>query len=172
MAEPHDARIERMEREFSEAMARFMARVEAAGPAGDRAPADGEWSAAQIAWHVGAVNRAFAGLITGMIDGARPALPGFVEREWRSVLGQVPAKLTAAEPFQPPPGVRMEDTLPKLRKSEGLVRDAIRSITPERGSGFTFTSPVVGEISIYQVGDWATAHVIRHNAQAKRVLAS
>jgi hypothetical protein len=32
------------------------------------------------------------------------------------------------------------------------------------------THPIVGTITLYQLGDWATAHVIRHNRQAKRVL--
>ena len=33
------------------------------------------------------------------------------------------------------------------------------------------SSPIVGgAINLYQVGDWATAHVIRHNRQAKQVL--
>ena len=29
---------------------------------------------------------------------------------------------------------------------------------------------VVGTITVYQIGEWATAHVMRHNRQAKRVL--
>jgi hypothetical protein len=32
------------------------------------------------------------------------------------------------------------------------------------------THPIVGRISVYQIGEWATAHVIRHNRQAKRAL--
>jgi hypothetical protein len=32
------------------------------------------------------------------------------------------------------------------------------------------THPLVGSITVYQIGDWATAHIIRHNRQAKRVL--
>lgn len=172
MAESHETRIERMDREFSGAMTRFLARLEAAGAAGERAPADGAWSVAQIGWHVAAVNRAFAGVMTGAIDGAVPARSGFVEREWRAVAGEVAERLTASPPFRPPSGVLMADVLPSLRESERLVRDAIRSLTPGRGSGYTLTSPIVGEISVYQIGEWAAAHVIRHNAQAKRVLAS
>jgi hypothetical protein len=29
---------------------------------------------------------------------------------------------------------------------------------------------VVGAITVYQIGEWATSHIIRHNRQAKRVL--
>ena len=42
--------------------------------------------------------------------------------------------------------------------------------TPERGAGYGISSPIVGEITVYQIGEWATAHVIRHNRQAKRIL--
>ena len=47
---------------------------------------------------------------------------------------------------------------------------ALDRLTPERGSGMGLTHPITGPISVYQIGDWATAHVIRHNQQAKRVL--
>jgi hypothetical protein len=43
-------------------------------------------------------------------------------------------------------------------------------LTAERGACMGITSAVVGSITVYQIGDWVTAHVIRHNRQAKRVL--
>jgi hypothetical protein len=43
-------------------------------------------------------------------------------------------------------------------------------LTPDRASRFGVTHRVVGTITLYQVGEWATAHTIRHNAQAKRLL--
>jgi hypothetical protein len=48
---------------------------------------------------------------------------------------------------------------------------AFDAITPERGELFGISSQIVGgAINMYQIGEWATAHVIRHNRQAKRVL--
>ena len=48
---------------------------------------------------------------------------------------------------------------------------ALDAVTPERGAGHGISSPIVGgAINLYQVGEWATAHVIRHNKQAKQVL--
>ena len=48
---------------------------------------------------------------------------------------------------------------------------ALDAVTPERGAGHCITSAIVGgAINLYQVGEWATAHVIRHNKQAKQVL--
>jgi hypothetical protein len=34
----------------------------------------------------------------------------------------------------------------------------------------TIESPVVGCVTLYQVGEWATVHLIRHNKQIKRLL--
>ncbi len=158
-----------MTRQFDEAMARFMARVEAAGTAAERPRADG-WNVAQIAWHVAKVNGSFAGLMTGRIAGAEPAHEGFVERNWSEVVAGVPATIVARGPSIPPPEVAVADALERLRASADEVRHAIGSLTPERGSRFVLRTPITGEISIYQVAEWATAHVIRHNAQAKRVL--
>src|SRR6266568_4285682 len=39
-----------------------------------------------------------------------------------------------------------------------------------RGAGYAVTHPVIGTVSLAQIGDWAAAHTIRHNAQAKRTL--
>jgi hypothetical protein len=36
--------------------------------------------------------------------------------------------------------------------------------------GHELTHALVGTISVYQLGEWATAHIKRHNRQAKRVL--
>jgi hypothetical protein len=47
---------------------------------------------------------------------------------------------------------------------------ALDSLTFERGTSLGLTNRIVGTITLYQVGEWATAHVARHNRQAKRAL--
>jgi hypothetical protein len=47
---------------------------------------------------------------------------------------------------------------------------AFDALTPERGGRMGVTHAIVGTISVYQIAEWATAHVARHNRQAKRVL--
>jgi hypothetical protein len=165
----HGERIARMSAAFDEAMTRFLARLEQAGERGDATPGDG-WSVAQIAWHVALVNEAFAGLIAGSIPGPGPAPPGFVERDWQEIRNGLTGKLEASPRVRPPADVRLIAAIEKLERSADQLRAALRALGPERGSGFTLKSPIVGEISLYQIGEWATAHVIRHNAQAKRVL--
>ena len=51
------------------------------------------------------------------------------------------------------------------------IARALDVVTPERGATHGISSQVVGgTINLYQVGEWATAHVIRHNKQAKQTL--
>jgi hypothetical protein len=47
---------------------------------------------------------------------------------------------------------------------------ALASLGEERGARMGITHRTVGAITLYQVGEWATSHVMRHNRQAKRVL--
>lgn len=70
--------------------------------------------------------------------------------------------------FHPPAGIPMADALEKLRASCGRFKDAYKALPESRGL-WTVKS-ILGLITVYQVGDWAMAHVARHNAQAKRTL--
>ena len=166
----HSARIADLTTSFNESMARFLARLDAA-PADQlaRVPDAGGWSAAQVAWHVGATNEAFAGLIDGSLPHAKPATEGFVETPWSAIAAQVPAKLEAPERFHPPADVTKADALAKLRASQQRIVDALAGLDESRAQ-LTVKSTVGMPISLYQVGIWAAAHVARHNAQVKRAL--
>ena len=57
MSETHTERIERMRKAYREAHERFVKRLrDAPADAVERVPPDGGWSAAQIGWHVAAVD--------------------------------------------------------------------------------------------------------------------
>lgn len=166
----HTARIAELSAAFTDSMARFLARLDAAtSDQLTQAPADGGWSAVQVAWHVAATNEAFAGLIDGSIPTAKPAPADFAEMPWSAIATEVPAKLDAPARFHPPAHVGKADALSKLRASEQRVIDALAGLGESRAN-FTVKSIVGTPISLYQVGNWAAAHVARHNAQAKRVL--
>lgn len=172
MTEPHAERIARVTREFSAALDRLIARLGSVdSAAAERPRADGGWSAAQIGWHVAAVNNAFAALIVGAVTrGVAPAPDGFVEAPWSEVVARVAPKLNAPAALRPPAEVSAAEAVERLRASGDLLRRALAGLTPERGAGLIVESSIVGTISMNQVGEWATAHVIRHNAQAKAVL--
>lgn len=169
--EQHDARIARVREAYREAHGRLMHRLRGVAPAvAARTPPDGGWSIAQIGWHVAAVDAAFAGLMSG--DRPSQLLPeGFHDREWSDIAASIPAKLEASGAVVPPAGVTLDEALAALDVSAMKIEAALGVLTPERGTRHGITHRIVGTITLYQVGEWAIAHTIRHNAQAKRLLA-
>jgi uncharacterized damage-inducible protein DinB len=168
----HEDRIARIREAYHEAHQRFVARLTSVpADTAERPAPDGGWSLARIAWHVAAVDSAFAALISG--ERQAPPLPeGFVERTWDEIGRSTPAKLEAGGAVVPPADVRIADALASLAASAAKLDAALQALTPERGSSLGVTHKAVGTVNLYQVGEWATVHTIRHNAQAKRVLGS
>ena len=167
----HLARVRRLRQSFAEANEHLVNRLRAAAD-NESERGDGEaWSAAQIGWHVATVNTRFAALLAGDVPAAKPLDPGFVERPWSEVAAAIPPKLQAAAAAQPRGPVRRHDAIAALEASAVTMARAFDTLTPERGVGVGVTNPVVGTINIYQVGEWAVAHVWRHDAQAERALA-
>ena len=166
----HAARINSIVSSFEEAMARFQARLEGANAAAaERVPADGGWSPAQVAWHVAAVNRSFASILDGSFAIAKPADAEFMERTWEEIGAGIPEKAQAPSRVQSPPDVKRDEVLEQLAASRERLIATFRNLDPARATHM-IDAPLVGRISLYQVGEWATVHVIRHNKQMKRVL--
>jgi hypothetical protein len=165
----HEERIAATAAAFEAAMARFLARIEGTPDSvAERVPAEGGWSAAGIAWHVAVTNEQFAGLVEGTVPGARPPEEGFEETPFPEILSIVPDGLEAPPKLHPPAGVTRGDALARARASLDKMSRAIRAMPESRGL-WTVKS-MLGLVTVYQVGEWATAHVARHNAQAKRVI--
>jgi hypothetical protein len=168
----HLARLCHVRESFAEANERLVARLRRVDhAAAERAPEGGGWSAAQIGWHVAAVTTRFANLVSGDVPGVQPLPAGFVEREWSAVVAAIPDKLQAPKALAPPPRVTRDEAVAALESAGLRMARALDLVTPERGAGFGLSSSIVGgTITVYQLGEWATAHVIQHNRQAKRVL--
>ena len=170
--QPHGERMARVRDAYRAAHDRFTARLREASDADvHRRPADGGWSAAQIGWHVAAVDASFAAVLAGDVPAAKPVPEGTPRRAWSEIAVALPRKLEAGKRVQPPPDARREDVLPALIDSAQKLEAALMALSAERGAGYAITHPVLGAVALDQIGEWATAHVIRHNAQAKRVLA-
>jgi hypothetical protein len=168
----HLDRVRHIRESFAEANERLVARLRRVDhAAAERHPDGGGWSAAQIGWHVAAVTTRFASLMSGDAPGVQPLSPDFVERAWTTIDGEIPSKLQAPRQTEPPAKVTRDEAVAALEASGLRLARALDLVTPERGPGFGITSPIVGgTINVYQIGEWATAHVIRHNRQAKRTL--
>jgi hypothetical protein len=172
MMESHAERIDRTRRAYQEARARFAARLrDASDEAVHRPPADGGWSAAQIGWHVAAVDVSFAAVITGAVAAAKPLADGAPARGWQEIVAAMPERIEAGKRVQPPAGVRREDVLTSLDESARALDAALAGLAEDRAMGYAITHPAIGVVALAHIGDWAVAHVARHNKQAKRVLA-
>jgi len=169
--ETHAERTVRVRAAYRDARERFAARLRGASDADvHRAPAAGGWSAAQIGWHVAAVDAAFAAVL-GSDSPAAKALPdGGTVRSWTEIVAGMPDRLDAGRRVQPPDVVDREEVLAALADSAQKLDAALAALPEARAAGFAITHPVIGTVALGQIGDWAVAHTIRHNAQAKRVL--
>jgi DinB family protein len=166
----HLDRVRHLRESFVEANERLVARLRRVDDeAAERVPEKG-WSAAQIGWHVAAVDAQFAGLMSGELAAAQPLADGVSERPWGEIVAGIPSKLEAGRRVQPPAGVRRDDILAALADAGAKLDAALAALDPDRGATYAITHPVIGTVTLRQIGDWATAHTIRHNAQAKRVL--
>ena len=169
--ESHAELIARTRHSYREAHDRFVKRLrEAADDAVHRPPAGGGWSAAQIGWHVAAVDGQFAEIVSGAKPFAQPLAAGAAETPWTDLVSGIPARLEAGKRVQPPVDVRRDAVLDQLADSASKLDAALAALDEQRGATYAITHPAIGTITLRQFGEWATAHTIRHNAQAKRVL--
>ena len=166
----HLARVRHLRESFAEANERLVARLRKASEEAAHHPTNGGWSAAQIGWHVAAVTTRFARIMSGDLDTAQPLPADFREREWGAIVAAMPPRLIAPAAAVPPAVVGRDEAIAALEAAGTTMARALDTLTPERGGRLGITHPIVGTITLYQIGEWATAHVIRHNRQAKRVL--
>jgi DinB superfamily len=166
----HLARVRQLREAFASANERLVARLRnATDEAAERHVGNG-WTAAQIGWHVATVSTRFAAMIAGDLSGPQPLPPEFQERAWSQIAAAIPERLQAPAAVHPPPAVRRTDAVAALEASGLKMAHAFDALTLERGAGMGVTNAIVGTISVYQLAEWAAAHIARHNKQAKRVL--
>jgi hypothetical protein len=166
----HLARVRHLRESFSAANERLVSRLRAASDeAAERHVADA-WSAAQVGWHVATVSTRFAAMVAGDLAGPQPLAHSFQERPWAEIAASIPDQLQAPSAVQPPPDVKRSAAMSALEASAVKMASAFDGLTRERGAGMGITNAAVGTITVYQLAEWATAHIARHNKQAKRIL--
>jgi DinB family protein len=166
----HLDRVRHLRESFVAANERLVARLRTADDEAAERGREGGWSAAQIGWHVASVTSRFAAMIAGDTGGPQPLPESFRERPWAEVVAAIPERLQAPSAMTPPPGVRRAAAVAALEASGMKMARAFDALTPERGGRMGVTNAIVGTITVYQIGEWATAHIARHNRQAKRAL--
>lgn len=164
----HAARLAAIRARLDETSARFVARLEAAA---DVVPPAGAWNAAQIAVHVARVNENLAAVISGRMAVATPPPPGFAERDWNDIGRAIPERIAAPARFVPPADAELATAVQMLRDSVLALQTAVAELTPER-AGYCITNRAAGTLTLYQAGEFAASHMVRHNQQVKRLLAT
>jgi hypothetical protein len=163
-------RVRHLREAFASANERLVARLRGATDEAAERHVPHGWSAAQIGWHVASVSTRFAALIAGDAAGVQPLPEAFAERPWADIAASMPDRIQASPASHPPPAVRRADAIAALEASGTKMARAFDTLTMERGGQMGITHSLVGTISVYQLGEWATAHIARHNKQAKGVL--
>jgi DinB family protein len=166
----HMARIRHLRESFASANERLVARLRGASDEAAERHNPAGWSAAQIGWHVATVSTRFAGMIAGDTTGPQPLPESFQERPWAEIAASIPNRLQAPAALHPPPAVKRTEAVAALEASGTKMARAFDVLTCERGGRMGIANAVVGTISVYQLAEWATAHIARHNRQAKQIL--
>jgi uncharacterized damage-inducible protein DinB len=166
----HVARVRHLRESFAAANERLVARLRGAKDDAAERRAASAWSAAQIGWHVAMVSTGFAAMIAGDMAGPQPLPESFQERPWADIAASIPERLQAPPASHPPPAVTRTEAVGALENSGTKMSRAFDVLTHERGRRMGITHDVVGTINLYQVAEWAIAHIARHNKQAKRFL--
>jgi hypothetical protein len=166
----HLARVRHLRESFAAANERLVSRLRAASDDAAERHVPEAWSAAQIGWHVATVSTRFAAMIAGDMPGPQPLADSFKERPWAAIAAAIPDALRAPSAVHPPPAVTRSDAVSALEASATKMAHAFDALTYERGTRMGITNAVVGTVTVYQLAEWATAHIARHNKQAKRML--
>ena len=166
----HSARVRQLRESFASANERLVARLRAASDEAAERHVPGRWSPAQIGWHVATVSTRFAGMISGDIAGPQALPDSFQERSWAEIAASIPERLQAPTAAHPPPTVKRTEAVAALEASGTKMARAFDSLTSDRGARMGIQHPVVGTINVYQIAEWAAAHIARHNKQAKQLL--
>ena len=121
---------------------------------------DNAWSAAQIGCHVAMANDWTADVLLGTSPVAKGVSEDFQEE---LDLGAV-AWNAKTFPLDPPDVISCDHAVERLRSSAHHLSKAIASLTTERGTRYAATLPI-GTLSLFQLAEYAVAHVSRHSAQ-------
>ncbi len=128
------------------------------------------WTAAQIGYHVGTVDIGFSKVLDGRVPGV-VELPEGHHRPWAEIARTAP-RMEAPENVRPPAHVSRTDALARLEFGRQRVMSALSALSDDRGERYGWTHPLLGLLSLFELGEWLVSHTGGHRAQIGRVLAA
>ena len=164
----HDERLRAIRAAFAQANAVLASKVEQLDDHKATLAPREAWSAAQIGWHVALTTE----LLSGALSGANEAMLVPRPDGFQEVLAtlELPAKIKTFPPLEPPAGATRAEAIGRLRSSENTFADALGRVTQDRCGAQCVQLPF-GLFSLYEVGEFTAAHVVRHTGQLERTVA-
>lgn len=165
----HDERLRSIRSAFANANQTLASQVEQLDDRTATLSPPDAWNASQIAWHVAMTTEFLAGALSGANASMLVPKPeGF--QEVLSTL-QLPAKVKTFPMLEPPAGAIRVESVRRLRASAETFAKALQTVTPER-CGTQCVQLPFGVLSLYELGEFAAAHVARHTGQVQRTVAA
>src|SRR5437660_3594669 len=128
------------------------------------------WTAAQIGYHVGTVDIGFSRVLDGRVPGIAE-LPSGHQRRWADIARDGP-RMEAPENVRPPARVSRAGARGRLQFGGEQVARVLSTLTPDRGERLGWTHPLLGLLSLYELGEWLISHTAAHSAQLSRIFAA
>lgn len=176
---PADRRVQVLEEELARVRAELQSALDAVPEALlTRAP-EGQWSPAQIIWHVAKVERGVARLIERLVSEIGPMAtvpPGPSTKQVLTLLDEFPfldrsLKARAPEGLQAPAEVDLAAELGRWRDGRVQLLEAAHSAGP-RLSLIRYDHPIFGSFNGWQWVLMIARHEQRHLLQLREVVAS
>jgi hypothetical protein len=166
----HDDRIRSIQSSMQQATDELVSLLQQLDDAKSmRAPADA-WSPAQIGSHVAKTNEFLATVIAGGVAGMEVPKPAEFKESLASL--RLPAKVQTFPALEPAAGTTTGDAVAQLKKANDAFAKALPAATDARCSCTCIKMPFGPVFSVYEVGEFAAAHVHRHIGQVKRAVAA
>ena len=132
-----------------------------------RNPAPDSWNAAQLAHHVALTTGFLSGALSGSIAEVVRPRPADFQETLASMDLSAPVKTFPM--LEPPDDVEPGGAVIRLRDSKGIFFDALETVSEDRCSAECVELPF-GLFSLYEVAEFAAAHVVRHTGQMRRAV--
>jgi hypothetical protein len=134
-----------------------------------RNPAPDSWNAAQLAHHVALTNGFLSGAISGSIAEVMKPRPADFQETLASM--DLSAPIETFSILEPPEDADPGDAVSRLRESQDIFFNALDTVSEERCGAECIELPF-GLFSLYEVAEFAAAHVVRHTGQMRRAVES
>lgn len=164
----HQERMQRIRQNFATANAELIGAIERLDDATAGHAEPGAWNPAQIGWHVATTTEFLSGGMAGTIAQVMVPRPEDFHEQLAEI--KLPEKIKTFPMLEPPADAARDTAVAKLRASEAVFAKACDAVSEDRCAAQCVQLPF-GVFSLYEIGEFTTAHIHRHMGQVQRTVA-